>query len=135
MGLEGNLGKANANVIEGIGTSGRMRFIFETEEAKKNFEKDLTEMHDKTELIKKNDYRCGDCAAHPCFRMPRAKDIAGLCFQIVRECRSECDYFSKDEGSGKSPEFQITGICKKDNYKVLFEQECHIPEYRNSKIK
>ncbi len=49
---------------------------------------------------------------------------AGLCYQTVRECRQECKDFAQIEGSGKSPEFQIKGNCKKDNVIVNYDAKC-----------
>jgi len=48
----------------------------------------------------------------------------GLCYQKVRECRQECDNFIQIDDSGKSPEFQIKGTCKRDNSVVNYDAEC-----------
>ena len=49
---------------------------------------------------------------------------AGLCYQKVRQCRQECDYFLQDKESGGAPDFQITGTCKRDNSFVNYNAEC-----------
>jgi len=73
-------------------------------------------------------YKCGQCAAYPCFRHRKEEEPAGLCFQPLRLCRQECDSYSYKDAPARG------GICKKDNQPVAYCQECHIPEMR-SKIK
>ena len=102
----------------------RLRISVESGEAKQNFTDDISSMMRKSEEITKNNYICGTCAAFSCFRNPSPSDRAGLCYQTERECRQECDSFLQDHESGKSPQFQITGTCKKDGQNVLYEQSC-----------
>ena len=79
---------------------------------------------DKYSERKPNDYTCGECAAYPCFRNRNGNSPAKLCFQEERRCRDECDNFIRDENSGISPDFQITGICKKGNMTVNYKERC-----------
>jgi hypothetical protein len=88
----------------------------------------LVSMVQKGNWIKEKKITCGDCAAYPCFRNQREIDIAGLCYQNVRRCRQECDYFIQDKESGKFPLLQIEGTCKKDNSIVIYEHPCKFLE-------
>lgn len=73
-------------------------------------------------------YKCGHCAAHPCFRNYGEETPAGLCFQITRRCRQECEFYSY-------PMYPADGgICKRDNTSIKYNQDCHVPEMR-SKVK
>ena len=126
-----------------------MRFV--SKEARDGFLGVLANMEAKTERNKEEGYICGNCAAYPCFRTPasdlvekgdffgqgeegRAKEEglrrAGLCFQQVRQCRQECDFYHQQE----TEDFWPRGICKKDNAKVVYEQECHIDEIKKSRL-
>jgi hypothetical protein len=73
-------------------------------------------------------YRCGQCAAYPCFRAYKEDNPAGLCFQPTRRCRQECSLY-KCKGYPAAG-----GICGEDDSVVNYEQDCHIPSMR-SKIK
>lgn len=110
-------------------TDGKMSFHFGSKEGKQNFLSQLGTMVQKSRLVREEGLNCGQCAAYPCFRHTRPED-SGLCFQAVRQCRQECDYFLQDLGSGKAPEFQITGTCNFDKSKVNYQAECHIPEVK-----
>ena len=112
---------------------GKVVFAFESPLAKENFLNNIRQVHEKNERINSQKLTCGQCATYPCFRYPRDNDRAGLCYQEVRQCRQECDCFHQTEGSGKSPEFKITGTCREDNSKVAYEQECHIEKYKTRK--
>ena len=107
-----------------IKASGGTIFLFDSKNAKNNFLEGIGNMIQKAEEIKEKNHICGDCAAYPCFRNIEEDSSAGLCYQDVRQCRDECNEFVKIDGSGKSPEFQIRGTCKKDNSEVLYEAEC-----------
>lgn len=106
----------------------RFRLTAESKEAKQNIETQMAGICSKSKEIKEKKYVCGACAAFPCFRNPYSEDRAGLCYQVERECRQECDHFLQHEGSGKSPQFQITGTCKKDNQKVLYDNKCRFSD-------
>lgn len=125
-----------------VGT-GDITIKVESKEAKDNFLKNLMEMSDKADLIEEKSFTCGSCAAYPCFRTvssqlfikykeeghrqsaeKEATGKAGLCYQEVRECRQECNDFIQIDGSGKSPEFQIKGTCKRDNIIVNYNARC-----------
>ncbi len=93
-------------------------------EAKANLMKDINEMMNRSYEIESNNYTCEDCVAYPCFRNRDGNSPAGLCFQEERRCRDECDNFIQDRNSGQSPNFQITGTCKKDNAIVNYEERC-----------
>lgn len=103
---------------------GSIKLKFESDLAKDCFTASLLEMHEKIEEIKSQNCTCGDCAAYLCFRNHKEDASAGLCYQEVRQCRQECGDFIQKEGSGKSPLFIITGICKKDDSKVVYGHEC-----------
>lgn len=103
---------------------GDITFKFDSERAKDRFLEIMAQGFRKSDEIKEKNYTCGGCAAQPCFRYRKDSDPAGLCYQTVRLCRQECDYFLKDLNSGKAPEFQITGQCKRDSSQVSYEQEC-----------
>ena len=105
-------------------TDGRTVLGFESKKAKDNFLRDIRGMTDKSNLIKTKGYTCGGCAAYPCFRSVLENAPAGLCYQEIRECRQECNDFVQIKGSGKSPEFQIRGNCKRDNAIVNYDAKC-----------
>jgi hypothetical protein len=104
---------------------GGLRILVESKEAKQRVEADLVEMANMATHTKENNLTCGDCAAQPCFRNHGDDSPAGLCYQKELQCRQECDTFLKHEGSGKSPTFQITGVCKRDMSEVNYGQRCH----------
>jgi len=106
---------------------------FESKKAKDNFIDQMVQMNDKSELIKSEGYLCGDCAAYPCFRGHGEESPAGLCYQEVRLCRQECNYFIQNRDSGKSPYFIIIGNCKKDNSFVYYNSECRFLNKENKK--
>ncbi len=99
-------------------------FRFESELAKESFLAQIVGIIEKTELIESQSLTCGTCAAYPCFRRHEAESRGGLCYQEVRKCRQECDYFLQDMESGKAPLFIITGNCRKDNSRVVYEHNC-----------
>jgi len=76
--------------------------------------------------IKEEGYKCGFCAAFPCFRGYKEENPAGCCFQATRRCRQECSQY-------KYPEFPAEGgICTLDNTNVNYEQNCHIPKIKKT---
>jgi hypothetical protein len=81
-------------------------------------------MVEKNKKVKEGNLTCGQCAVYPCFRHYTSSTGAGLCYQEVRECRQECDNFIQDIESGKAPLFIITGTCRKDNSKVIYDTPC-----------
>lgn len=103
---------------------GNVQFKFESRLAKESFLASIIKMNEKAELIKSQNLTCGSCAAYLCFRDVSSEDRAGLCYQEVRECRQECDYFQQHLGSGKAPFFIITGTCRRDNSRVIYEDVC-----------
>jgi len=131
---------------------GRIVFEFDTPEMKRQFEGSLVEMARKADRNRGEGYRCGQCAAYPCFRTlssqlskdpitpqsikkqlektaeQEAMQNAGLCFQATRRCRQECPQYRHDGSPAHG------GICKVNEEKVGYEQDCHIPEMR-SKVK
>jgi hypothetical protein len=106
-----------------------LRFV--SKEAKDDFLSVIAEMTAKAKRNKEEGYTCGNCAAYPCFRARGdASRPAGLCFQHVRQCRQECDFYNQKE----TGEFWPNGICRKDNSKVIYNQECHIDEVKRSRL-
>jgi len=74
-------------------------------------------------------YRCGQCAAYPCFRGYKEKQPAGFCFQATRRCRQECEaYIEKTIEGFCAP--ANGGTCNKSGKEVVYEQDCHIPDMR-----
>lgn len=95
---------------------------------KKVVEGRLTAFSEKCKTVMSEDYICGQCAAYPCFRNPDKADPAGPgCFQLVRQCAQECDFYSYKGFPADG------GTCKIDGSQVNYEQECHIPEQRTQK--
>ncbi len=92
--------------------------------AKNGFLEQMARMIEKNNELRNSDVTCGDCAAYPCFRSYPKEGRAGLCFQEERSCRQECNYFIQNRGSGKSPDFQITGMCKRDGTTVDYQSRC-----------
>ena len=118
----------------------------------------MVQMAQRSQLIREEGYKCGHCAAYPCFRMKEpgilefykerhpqnyeklkkqmelvkkeASQQAGLCFQPTRRCGQECDNYL-----GKTIDGQTVpangGTCKADGTSVAYEQNCHIPEMRS----
>lgn len=133
-------------------------FRFDTPQKKQEFLSTLENMATKTEEIKKKNYTCGKCAAFPCFRSGESELIdgpfmirylsehpekiglyrerikqemnqkAGLCFQLIRECRQECDNYMYKNYPGEG------GICRLDSQQVDYNQECHIPENKSQNL-
>ena len=124
------------------------RFGFNPAEKKQQFLEILVEASDKARSIKKNKTVCGECAAYPCYRrltklcssllenpnlsseqkdsfLKRKEDErnaeAGLCFQVVRKCRQECDYYRYERFPAEG------GHCRLDSKPVFYMQECHVP--------
>ena len=132
--------------------TGNVFLSFDSKNAKEGFLNILKNMTDKNKRNKEEGYKCGNCAAYPCFRTissqilakglvsglkhyeERAKKealrSAGLCFQHVRLCRQECNFYIKKE----TEEFWPGGVCKKDNSDVTYEQECHIDDIKKSRL-
>lgn len=109
-------------------TDGGIIFRFKDSETKKTFVNQISQMCETARINREEGYKCGHCAAQPCFRHRRDSNLAGLCFQRVRLCRQECDnYITTGQGSAKG------GICKIDGQKVAYEQECHIPKMKSKK--
>ena len=125
-----------------------IRFGFNSDEKKKQFLENIVDMNDKAISIKINKTTCGECAAYPCFRKltslynsllnnpaisPERRQYilkskqeernkrAGLCFQVIRHCRQECDYYNYDSCPAHG------GYCRIDSQPVSYEQECRIP--------
>ncbi len=78
-------------------------------------------------------YRCGQCAAYPCFRGYKEEHPAGFCFQATRRCRQECRAYIEKTIDGLSAPGN-GGTCRRSGREVEYEQDCHIPEMR-SKVK
>lgn len=134
-------------------------FGFDTLQKKREFLRTLENMVTKTEEIKQKDYTCGKCAAFPCFRSGESELIdgpfmirylsehpekiglyrerikqemsqkAGLCFQLIRECRQECDNYGYKNCPGEG------GNCKLDGQQVDYNQECHITEHKSQNLR
>lgn len=92
--------------------------------AKNNFLEQMAKMVEKNNELKNSGVTCGNCAAYPCFRSYPKEGPAGLCFQKEMSCRQECDYFIRNADSGRSPDFQITGTCRRDKSIVNYESRC-----------
>lgn len=154
----------NEDLVVRDGKTGEIAFRFDTKENKESFLNIMEDMVLTTERNKEEGYRCGHCAAYPCFRAmfsqayfernessfmiqvfaknPRlikhykekakkeAEEPAGLCFQPVRECRSECKNYLEKKERGFLPE----GTCKVDGKDVKHEQECHIKDMKKGKF-
>lgn len=101
--------------------------ILENILTKKAVENRLAAISKKSEFVRSKGYTCGQCAAYPCFRENRKNVPAGICFQLVRQCAQECDFYDYENFPADG------GICKLDGSKVRYEQECHIPEQRGQK--
>ena len=107
------------------GTDGGIVFRFDTPEQKEGFVSRMVHVGERAELIKGEGYKCGHCAAQPCYRLRKDDEPAGLCLQLTRRCRQECDFYRCDEFPASG------GICKKDGRRVRYEEDCHIPEMRS----
>lgn len=84
-------------------------------------------MTDKlVEIVQKED-ACTKCAAYPCFRNPGKNDSGAMCFQKIRQCRQECDFYNYKQFPASG------GVCRKDNKRVEYLQECHIEEMKYQK--
>jgi|TARA_Y100000310_G_scaffold239607_1_gene243271 hypothetical protein len=115
--------KRESDLVVASGEDGTT-LIVDSIKTKSTFLRQMKGAYDKIGEVRKQGYTCGDCAAHPCFRNYGEDYPAGLCFQETRECRQECEYFIQDKESGKAPEFQITGTCKRDGETMNYEAEC-----------
>lgn len=111
---------------------GRFSLVFETFGEKEQFLSAVERMvriHDRNTA---EDYRCGHCAAYPCFRSCSETSPAGLCFQATRRCRQECDYYHIKDIDGNT--FPANGgFCKVDKLVVSYNQDCHIPSMQKQK--
>ncbi|MEK6886886.1 MAG: hypothetical protein AABW88_03565 [Nanoarchaeota archaeon] len=124
-----------------------MCFGFTSAETKEQFLENIANMGDKARSININKTTCGECAAYPCYRRltklyttlldnpslsseqresfskrkeAERKAKAGLCFQVVRKCRQECDHYSYAKYPADG------GHCNLDSKPVSYEQECHV---------
>lgn len=70
---------------------------------------------------------CGNCAAFPCFRRTDKNEKAGFCYQLIRQCRQECDNYRCDGYPAAG------GTCRVDGCEVKYDQECHIPDIRDKR--
>lgn len=88
-------------------------------------------------FVREVGYTCGECAAFPCFRNRREDTPGGLCFQVVRRCRQECEHYlirEKRDSSGEICRFPANGgSCKMDESSVEYNQDCHIEDMRYQK--
>jgi hypothetical protein len=109
--------------------NGLIRLSFNSQEDKEKFEDRLKQMSDKSRLVAEEGYKCGHCAAHPCYRHCGENDPAGLCFQSIRQCRQECDDYNYEEFPADG------GVCKKLNKHVKYEQICIIEKERLDRLK
>lgn len=94
-----------------------------------SLEETLTWMVEKHDLVKGEGYKCGHCAAYPCYRNPPNERSAGLCFQNVRQCRDECDNYVNKNGYPAGG-----GICKITKLEVEYCEECSVESMKVSKL-
>ncbi len=115
-------------------TDGKTVFGFATKEERERFVKILCRTADRTRAIREEGYKCGHCAAFPCFRHTSKTEYGGLCFQLTRRCRQECDFYSVRGKALENGAMNYSpangGTCKKDRRDVEYEEDCHIPEMR-----
>ena len=115
-------------------TDGRIVFGFATPEEREKFVKILCHAADKSRAIREEGYKCGHCIAFPCFRHTSKTEKGGLCFQLTRRCRQECDFYSVKgkvlENGHMDYSTANGGTCKRDGREVEYEEDCHIPEIR-----
>jgi len=107
----------------------KTRLLFDSNEAKQGFLNNISDMCKKSKIIQEEGYKCGHCAAHPCYRHREDEDNAGLCFQPLRRCRQECSNYNYIR-------FPADGaICKKFSKLVSYEQLCIAEQEKLDKLK
>jgi len=110
--------------------TGRVILCFPDYDIKQEFLNNLKSIYIRTKRNKDEGYRCGHCAAYPCFRMTSESEPTGLCFQPVKQCRQECkNYISKTIDGFTT--LANGGNCRIDKQDVAYCQECHIPNIRD----
>ena len=109
-------------------STGGVFMKFRSKEVRDGFLDSLKRVLDKHDLDREEGHTCGDCAAFPCFRAYGEDYPSGLCFQQVRLCRQECKNYNYDSVPADG------GICKIDSQGVNYCDECHIEEFRRSRL-
>ena len=116
------------------------------------------------ERNKSEGYRCGNCAAYPCFRTMFSqsyfeRDTSPFMIHLLKDNPKAVEYHEKrareeaEKPAGlcfqhvrqcrqecgnynqlKTESFWLKGICKIDKKEVNYEDECHISEIKKPKL-